>query len=115
MSDTGAEPEIVIEQAEGGAVRSPPVLTEAHLEKTMVVPSRVADSPAAKVRAVEQRIKVGALDLLKAIEELTRATRDLNALERSKDLTDKQRQRLAACRRELTIKKKVLQKRLSAL
>ena len=67
------------------------------------------------MRAIEEKIKVGALQLLRAIEELTRATQELTAAEKLPELDATQRSRLTSCRRELALKKKVLQHRLSSL
>jgi len=71
--------------------------------------------PGERIHRISQRIKISALQLLKATEELRTATREIQDLERLPNLPKESRMQLAACRRDLVLKKKVLQHKLSAL
>ncbi len=101
------------------AVEATPIIEEELVE----VESEDAEAPAARgelsprerIHRISQRIKISSLQLLRATEDLRAATREIQELEQAPGLPKESRMQLAACRRDLVLKKKVLQHKLSAL
>ena len=78
-------------------------------------PPAPAEAPVSTlVKRAEDRLKVAALGLLKAIDEMTHATREIDDLLAQSALSDAERRRLTDCKREMLLKKKVLQHRFSS-
>lgn len=98
--------------------RRPEPTTVTIIEEGEGVPATTVESTSDvndRIKAIEEKLKVGALQLLRAIEEITRALTKLDRLEEGGGLSDPQLKRIAKCRQEMALKKKVLSHKLSAL